>query len=319
MHVPNLELSPKAFEPDHINHVLDEITDNFPSYFSRFCSTTDSNQLDSQLSELSTVFKVTTKKKKSLPRKDVLLDHYQRFIEDFSNNQQKYIDFLDIDYLEEYEDDPAAFKSYLKNSCPIIHNSLWSPAKEMDKYREAFYASNPSDLLRATKNITRYANEFYSSFVDSYHESKGNYEELSLSELSKEDYIVYGVIGNGIKSHFLYKMHPEAFPNRSRNSIYALYYLTAKKTFGFKDDSEFLMIDVHKSITQQNYFYPYDLFSFYALKIYLMLKKASIDEGVSFQNQYRYVYLDTFLDFVANQHMDEINELKKNMEYEFYH
>jgi len=35
------------------------------------------------------------------------------------------------------------------------------------------------------------------------------------------------------------------------------------------------MIERKKNITQQNYFYPYDLFGFYALNIYLMLKKEA--------------------------------------------
>src|SRR6476661_1370211 len=51
------------------------------------------------------------------------------------------------------------------------------------------------------------------------------------------------VIGGGIKSHFLYSRYPYAFPNRSQNALWALYFLTDKKEFGFDDGSEFLMID----------------------------------------------------------------------------
>jgi len=106
-------------------------------------------------------------------------------------------------------------------------------------------------------------------------------------------------------------MYPNIFPNRSRDAIWSLWYLTSKKKFKCKEDSEFLMIDVKNSVTQQNYFYPYDLFGFYALKLYLLLKEEAIRENVEIPIGYRYVILDSFLSYVAQQHIDEITVLKQ--------
>ena len=92
---------------------------------------------------------------------------------------------------------------------------------------------------------------------------------LDLSDLNDDEtYTAYGVIGGGIRSHFLYSLYPHAFPNRSQNAVWSLYFLSGKQDFGLADASEFVMIDIKSENmkTQQNYFYPYDLFAFYALK-----------------------------------------------------
>ena len=74
-------------------------------------------------------------------------------------------------------------------------------------------------------------------------------------------------------------------------------------------DSEFLMIDLKKNSIQQNYFYPYELFEFYALQIYLLIKEAAKLLGVEVNSEYRFVYVDAFLSFIALEHIQEINYL----------
>ena len=128
--------------------------------------------------------------------------------------------------------------------------------------------------------------------------------------MDTEAFTVYGVIGGGIKSHMMYKVYPNTFPNCSRNAIWALWYLTDKKTFGCKTDSEFLMIDVGKSFTQQNYFYPYKLFAFYAFEIYKLLRDKATELGAYIDTDYRYVIVDSFLSFVENVHDEETSFLK---------
>ena len=82
--------------------------------------------------------------------------------------------------------------------------------------------------------------------------------------------------------------------------------MTDKKVFGCDMDSEFLMIDVEKSITQQNYNYPYELFAYYAFEIYKLLKAKAIELNADISDEYRYVVVNAFLSFVADQHDDEI-------------
>ena len=130
-----------------------------------------------------------------------------------------------------------------------------------------------------------------------------------MSLLDTDDYTAFGVIGGGIKTMMLYKVNPMVFPSRSRNAIWSLWYLTNKKHFGCKMDSEFLMIDTEKVVTQQSYFYPYELFAFYAYEIYKMLRDKATEMNVYIDPEYRYVLVDAFFNYIAHEHDSEINLL----------
>lgn len=290
MQKPDVDLGGRAYEPKHIQAVLTEIGKHFPKYFNSFCSS-------------------AADVKKA----------FAKAIQEWEQDAPSYEEFLDLDSLEEYDDDPNSFKNALKRECPIIRRCLNSLANEMKKYKKSFNLSTGRDLLSTTTNIVQFGIDHIASFDHKDHEKASEVDSLGLSELLEEDYVAYGVIGGGIKSHFLYSRFPHAFPNRSQNALWALYFLTDKKEFGFEDGSEFLMIDTDEEhpTTQQNYHYPYDLFAYYALCIYRMLKDALAKKGVVLQDEWRYVYLDTFFNHVAEKHLDDINVLKGTGEYGF--
>jgi hypothetical protein len=160
------------------------------------------------------------------------------------------------------------------------------------------------------------------SFDPVEHERAKAVDDLGLSGLRGDDYTAYGVIGGGIRSHFLHGLYPHVFPSRSQNAIWALYFLSGKKDFGLSEASEFLMIDVKSEDmkTQQNYFYPYDLFAYYALNVWRFLKTACAARRLTLDATYRYVYVDAFFDHVAETHQSAIDLLKGTDLYEFsYH
>ena len=178
--------------------------------------------------------------------------------------------------------------------------------------------AQPGDLFTVTSNIIELANEWRNDWYDGKEFEKiDRYEDLDYSTFDEEDYIVYGVIGGGIKSTFIFKLFPEMYPSRSREAVWALYYLSSKKKFGCKEDSQFLMINADEGTTQQNYFYPYSLFAFYALRIFNKLKELYARHGISLPIEYRFAVVDSFLSFVARSHQDEINDLKKGSEYDY--
>jgi hypothetical protein len=185
-----------------------------------------------------------------------------------------------------------------------------SPAKVMDAYRKSFHAAKGKDMLRVVINISEFSRKYMPTFDYAEQQKAKHPAELGLSELDTETYTTFGVIGGGIRSHFLYHLHPDAFPNRSQNSIWAFYFLTQRKDYGFEDGSEFLMINPDGSGTQQNYFYPYDLFTFYASRLFKLLKHECEQLGYQLDDQYRYIYLNSYLDGVAEIHEADINTLK---------
>ena len=184
----------------------------------------------------------------------------------------------------------------------------------MDKYRARFNGTTSDRMLEVVINISEFGTRFMKSFDIGKRIQIQFPQDLRVSELDSDPYTAYGMLGGGIRSHFLYNLYPEAFPNRSQNAIWAYYFLTGRKTFDFEDDSEFLMINLDGSGTQQNYFYSYDLFTFYATKLYILLKASCQGIGYSFDESYRYVYLNTYLSLVANLHQEDITCLKPQYE-----
>lgn len=301
-----------CYESAHIQKVLQEISKNFEVYFAEFIDSTGGKGIS--YAKLATL-----QKKLGLEamitqnsRKNAKTEKYQKIvidaIDEFEEDRQSYLDLMDEENLEEDGDDVAAFKAKtLRFECPVIRLALFSSAKELEKYKKAFNRSDPQELYDVVTNLRDFACEYAEDIYDSNtYDSIASYQELGMARMDSEECTVYGVIGGGIRSHLVYKLYPGLFPNRSRAAVWALWYLSGKKTFGCAMDSEFLMIDVDRTITQQNYNYPYELFSYYAYELYKMLKTKAIGLETDIPDEYRYVIVDAFLSFVAKQHEEAI-------------
>lgn len=303
-----------CYDHTHIQNVVSEIKKNFDTYFEKYIQTEAGNGISQEdFEKMKRKMGICSDEKRQ--KKD-WSQNYKRIIreaiDDFEKDRNAYIELFDEEALEEAEYDPSSFKSKtLKYECPIIKNTLFSNAKELGKYKRQYSISDPNELLQVVQTLSQFGEKYQNDVYDpkTYEDAK-QYEDLRLENMDTEAFTVYGVIGGGIKSHMMYKVYPNTFPNRSRNAIWALWYLTDKKTFGCKTDSEFLMIDEGKSFTQQNYFYPYKLFAFYAFEIYKLLRDKATELGAYIDTDYRYVIVDSFLSFVENVHDEETSFLK---------
>lgn len=323
MYYPN-HIEEICYEDEHVNQVVEEIKANFSHYFNLYLETEDGQKIsEKDFEELAKKFGCTKngKSTKTIDKSKAYKSIVRQAISDFEKDRASYLEILDVEALEEHEEDPSNFKnSVLKNGCPIIRLTLQNKkAKELDKYRAEFKRADPNDLLVVVTNLTTFADDYFENFYnEETYDNMQELEEIGFEELDGDDYTVYGVIGGGIKSHLLYKRNPAIFPNRSREAIWAFWYLTNKKNFKCDQDSEFLMINLAKSTTQQNYFYPYELFSFYAFNIFKLLKEEAQKLGVFLDNEYRYVFVNSYLSFVAKLHSEEINFLKSEFTEDSY-
>lgn len=303
-----------CYEDSHVEKVLIGIKEHFDEYFEKFIETGAGNKVSlTDFEKLQKKFGVDPargKNQKAIAGNYIII--IKEAIDDFEKDRESYEKIFDEELLDDYDEDADVFKSkVLRNECPIIRKTLANKkAKELDKYRAAFGTADADDLLAVVYKLCVFGNKYADEYDPNTYEDTKTYEELGVELLDTDEYTYYGVIGGGIKTHMLFKIYPGLFPNRSRNAIWALWYLTGKQTFGCKTDSEFLMIDVNKSITQQNYFYPYQLFAYYAFEIYKMLRDKAEDMGAYIDAEYRYVIVDKFLDYVADEHEEEISFLK---------
>lgn len=314
MYYPNW-IEDLCYEPAHVSQVLQALRNGFSDYYPAFLETRSGAVVGDQAArELAQHFGGTFDPAPRRPVSSaVLTDILQSGVDNFEKNRTCYLNLFDEAYIEEFQSDPSLFKNTeLRKNCPIIRVTLQNhKAKALDKYRAKFKSADPAALLQVVERIAAFARRYAQSvYRADVHESATSPDQLGLDELGGEEYSVYGVIGDGIRSHFLYKFFPEAFSNRSQDALWALWYLTGKHHFGCKQDSEFLMIDVKKSITQQNYFYPYDLFTVYALEIWRLINAELKKSRIPFGREYRYVAVDLFLSYIAAQHEKEIADLK---------
>ncbi|EJL63766.1 hypothetical protein [Flavobacterium sp. CF136] len=306
-----------CYKQEHIDKVWDEIKQVIPEYFQRCIDTEGGHTIqDSEVDKLAEKFGSTSRPQNKVKDvKKVLERLLKETIADFEKERQPYQDILDLESLEEYKHDVNSFKNtVLKNQIPIIRKTLQNKqAKELDKFRINFNKAQPGHLFEVTSNIIKLANEWHNERYNAKEFEQINFcDDLGYYNLDEPNYTAFGVIGGGIKSHFIFKLFPEMYPYRSREGVWALYYLSNKKKFGCTQDSQFLMINIEEGTTQQNYFYPYGLFAFYALRIFNKLKELYAKHGISLPIEYRFVAVDAFLSFVSRSHQDEINVLKKN-------
>ncbi len=306
-----------CYEQEHVERVLAVIKKNFDQHFNRFLDSSGGKGVSLEgIQGLQKKFGIDVQKKKK--NSDLTVNYktiIRESIDEFEKDRGDYERIFRQSWLEDLDEDADVFKSKtLRNECPIIRKTLANKrAKELDKYRASFSLADADWLLRVVYNLCVFGDEYQENYDSNTYEDAQIYQDLGLSLLDTDDYTAYGVIGGGIKTHMLYKVHPALFPNRSRSAIWALWYLTDKQTFGCKTDSEFLMIDLSKNIVQQNYFYPYQLFAYYAFEIYKMLRDKATEYSAYIDPDYRYVIVDAFFEFIAAEHDDEIAFLKSQI------
>lgn len=281
----------RFYDPDHMAQVLADMLGNFDHYFKTFAPTASD-----------------------------LAARLNKHIAEFLDEQSRYQPVLDIDFLYDCDEDPGTFKNIFKAKYPIVRRCLNSPSKLMDGYRRDFYRTASQDMLETVINIIEFAQEYKKEMDPELQTLAKTPDELGVSILDEDGYSTTGVIGGGIRSNFLFYIAPNLFPNRSQSAIWAYYFLSGRKDYGFRDYSEFLMVDATGGKgTQQNYFYPYDIFTWYGLQIFLKLQEACQILDYPLTSSYRYVYLDAFLVHIANTHEADINALRPQLNEEFYY
>jgi hypothetical protein len=317
MHHPNRDLEEVCYQPSHIAAVEAALFAGVKKYFPLYSIPVSGAAQGPEFGDLADNFRVKpmqqSKKPAAPTTKTILQQRADNAIADFESDRTDYEELLDEESLEEYGDDPSSFhRTVLRNDCPIIRKTLHNTRqKELDRYRMDFRHTDPQDLHTVISNLALFGREYAEAYRRPKFLKINTLSDLDFDPLDTDDYTVYKVIGGGIKSNLLYKLYPHIFPYRSQDAIWAMWFLVGQDDLGCRQSSEFLMIDVDKSTTRQNYYYPYALFALYALKLSRKLAEAWEQAGATFPEEHRFVVLHDFLSFVANQHTTIINELKK--------
>lgn len=194
----------------------------------------------------------------------------------------------------------------LVTKCPVIQKTIHSKREELHDWKIRFGKADSQELADIFANLIDFQSNYADSIDPRAYAKFDSVEDFEFGEIEEPDYSVEGVIGMGIKSAVLYHLEPALFPRRSRLDLYALYFLAGRGTFGLpSDSSEFLMINDHIEVGNQNlkvehnYWYPYNLFSLYEMRLFRWLTAACRKHGVALDPAYRYVYTAAFNDHIC--------------------
>lgn len=306
------------YDGKHIDHIWSIIESKFHDYFNLFIQEVKANDGLNLDSLRKKGYKVTHE----LNIGKCLDDKFNKDIESFESEQKSYIKFFSTQDMKEYAEDTKLFKSELRKQCPVFRGLWNSKDEELKKWKESFNYSNPEDIYVAITNIIAFANKYKKAMDKVDYETINKYEKLKLEAVDSgsndpSDRLgVGGVIGYGIMSIIMYCFHPEYFPLHLSSSLFALFFLSDKSDKEMPSgSSEFLMIeegsyrgDMHFRM-KNNYYYPYALYSLYALRLFLLLKESFAKYNFKINPFYRYVYLDSFFRDICRNHVEEIRTM----------
>ncbi len=293
-------------QPDHIAKVWSVIDASLPQYWDHF--------VESVVSPDPEAGRVLTKL-------------FEKAVHDYERDAQKYRRFFDLEALDEYHDDPNAFKQALSRDVPIIANTLRNRRTELKEWQKSFRMARAKDLLAVFESVLDFVGEWQEAlpinrYIQQAFESEPS--SFALDPLDDDETMsIPNVIGMGIKSIVLFHLDPERLPPRGRYGLYGLYFLSKMQDFRLPSrSSEFLMVnDINPApdgsiIMDHNYWYPYGLFSLYSLRVYNWIEARSQEVGVTLDPRLRFVYSERFFEAVYTQHQADLRTMRAHERFE---
>ncbi|MDC3958565.1 hypothetical protein KEG38_32215 [Polyangium jinanense] len=306
-------------EPKHIADVWVAIANGFDKYFPSLVASKAPPHGESVLAHLgqSPAFKLTAPKKPSAPAFDA--SSFTSAIQAYDKEAPKYREFFDTDMLREYrEDDPDSFKAMLSRKCPVIRKCTQSKREELKEWNIRYKLTPSEVLLTKFENLVFFANDYLGTRGDeSEYAEIDDPDDIGFESVEEEQVGVPGVIGGGIRTRVLHNLDARVFPDRSGTALYGMYFLSGMGTFGLRSKtSEFLMVDdkvknPDRNIKMDhNFWYPYRIFTIYALRIARRIEEECAKRSLCFDTQYRYVYVDALLHHVCDQHRQDLSVMR---------
>ncbi len=305
-------------EPEHVAKVWEIVEPAIPKYWEQFVK---NEQEKTPAAKLAAKFGGDVSEGEGA----VMAKVFEKAIESYEKEAEKYRGFFDPEAMEEFYDDPNAFKQGLSRDVPVIANTLRQRHAELKEWQMHFRGARPNDLLEVFANVLDFRSEWSDSHSVSDYPEYDEPDDFELEPLDVDETMsMINVVGMGIKSILLFHLDPERLPPRGRNGLYGLYFLSGRDHFGLpSESSEFLMVnDVHPAsdgslIMDQNYWYPYGVFSLYALRVFHWIEERSKSAGFTVDPRMRFVYAERFFNAVCDQHASDLKTMRAHERFEF--
>jgi len=255
-------------------------------------------------------------------------ENYQDFINNAIDSNEmlntKYHELFSSQSMDDYEYDIDGFKnSILKRETDIINKTLNSPMEVLKDWKRDFKLAKARELFDTFYNMMVFADDYNKNMTEDNMAAINTIDDNRLIEMGESAVFQRRVIGTGIVSNILNIMYPRVFPNAYKIGLFTLYFLTGEKgTQGIKmpsGTSEFLMVkDNIRSKTgiietENNYYFPYETFALYSLRIQDYLNCLFFKElQLWFPYEHRFLFTNSFFSYVVSEYKESIQTLTGN-------
>ena len=234
----------------------------------------------------------------------------------------KYHKLFSMDVMEEYGEDTEGFKSaILKKECDVIRKTLQSRSEALNEWKSRFYSAKSQSLFDSFYNMMTFAEEYSQEMTEEAISALDSVEECRLSEMEEDACYQAGVLGYGIVSNILNHMYPRVFPGNYKAGVWSLYFLsngtrtivtpTRTSEFSMVKDETWSKTGIYEM--EHNYFFPYEVFCIYALRLYRKLtQRIATKYNKEFPSEYRFLLTNSFFDFVTSENKESITTLAGN-------
>jgi len=304
--------------PDHIARVWEKIEAALPRYWNSFIARQAARRPAAQLAEHFGSAPAAP------ANATVLTESFASAIQSYEKAAAKYRDFFTPETMEEYADDPNTFKRNLAKDVPVIAGTLNQRRPEMREWQQSFRGAKGRDLLEVFSNVLDFTEDWAKRHPEGAYAALDDVDEFELDPLDNDETMTLtNVIGMGIKSIALYHLDASRLPQRARSDLYGLYFLSGMDVFGLPSgSSEFLMINDREPasngslIMEHNFWYPYSLFSLYALRLYRWMDGQMRAAGGGLDPHVRYVFVAHFLNEVCSEHVEHMKVMRAHDRFE---